>query len=235
MSKIKCKRCGDYIDSDLIKCPHCFSYIDDVDEPFKYHSLTKRYIIASVLAIIMFLAILGHFSFLNNEENFELNASVFFASLLSLTINFALVSIAPLLIKIFNRKFFLEKCTTIFFANAAIIYIIYSAFHDFFSTYYTLSLPAMLIYSVIAELYFYNPNEKYEQDIDHIFEDEEDIDAKIDNKVKTRLSDLKTNDSNISNDSFDEKYEKLNKLKELYDNEILTKEEFETEKQKILK
>lgn len=42
-------------------------------------------------------------------------------------------------------------------------------------------------------------------------------------------------DNNINENNIDKKYNDLNKLKELLDNNIITKEEFEEEKKKILK
>lgn len=44
-----------------------------------------------------------------------------------------------------------------------------------------------------------------------------------------------SNTLNSSNKKSDDKYDELEKLKKLYDDKVLTKEEFETEKEKILK
>ncbi len=44
-----------------------------------------------------------------------------------------------------------------------------------------------------------------------------------------------SNTLNGSNKKSDDKYDELEKLKKLYDDKVLTKEEFETEKEKILK
>lgn len=44
-----------------------------------------------------------------------------------------------------------------------------------------------------------------------------------------------SNTLNSSNKTSNDKYDELEKLKKLYDDKVLTKEEFETEKEKILK
>lgn len=55
----------------------------------------------------------------------------------------------------------------------------------------------------------------------------------IDNIGKTTTTNNNTN-SNVNNNQNNDKYEELEKIKKLYDEKILTKEEYENEKSRIL-
>lgn len=71
-------------------------------------------------------------------------------------------------------------------------------------------------------------------DLYDVIDDTDDDTLKKDNKDLSKRKNNNSIDNNEENDNFDIKYKKLQKLKNLYDNDIITKDEFEKEKEKIL-
>ena len=95
---------------------------------------------------------------------------------------------------------------------------------NYIKDYYHFGLLGLFLYSIVAYALFVDPYEKYCY--------LNNIDIK---KNTTKTISKKKINKDASNNDYSDKYDSLIKLKDLYDKKIITKEEFDNEKEKILK
>lgn len=190
---------------------------------------SNKFRYAAVIILLIFL-VAGLYSdymdfYLNNGfdvSDARINSILYTA--LSSAVNFAIVSVIPLIIKIRNRESYYKHSVIIYALSDIVMFGIYLLLFNYIKDYYHFGLLGLFLYSVVAYALFVDPYEKYCY--------LNNIDIK---KNTTKAISRKKINKVGNNDDYSDKYDSLIKLKDLYDKMIITKKEFDKEKEKILK
>jgi len=190
---------------------------------------SNKFRYAAIIILLIFL-IAGLYSdymdfYLDNGfdvSDARINSILYTA--LSSAVNFAIVSVIPLIIKIRNRESYYKHSVIIYVLSDIVMFGIYLLLFNYIKDYYHFGLLGLFLYSVVAYALFVDPYEKY------CYLNNIDIKKNI-----TKAINRKKISKDSSNNDYSDKYDSLIKLKDLYDKKIITKEEFDKEKEKILK
>lgn len=190
---------------------------------------SNKFRYAAIIILLIFL-IAGLYSdymdfYLDNGfdvSDARINSILYTA--LSSAVNFAIVSVIPLIIKIRNRESYYKHSVIIYVLSDIVMFGMYLLLFNYIKDYYHFGLLGLFLYSIVAYALFVDPYEKYCY--------LNNIDIK---KNTTKAISRKKINKDSSNNDYSDKYDSLIKLKDLYDKKIITKEEFDKEKGKILK
>jgi len=193
----------------------------------KKRSSKFRYVAIIILLLFLIVGLYGDYMDFYIDAGFDVSDahtnSILYTALSS-AVNFAIVSVIPLIIKIRNRESYYKHSVIIYVLSDIVIFGMYLLLFNYIKDYYHFGLLGLFLYSIVAYALFVDPYEKYCY--------LNNIDIK---KNTTKAISRKKINKDASNNNYSDKYDSLIKLKDLYDKKIITKEEFDKEKEKILK